>query len=124
MSEHGGRRPAPSLAADGCETGFEVGDDIVDVLGADGQADGVLIDLLLGQLLVVQLAVGGGSRVDDKALYVGDIGQKGEDLQVVDELEGFLTAALDIKGKDGSAAVRGNTSRTARDRGGRAGTDG
>ena len=95
----GGRRPARSLAADGCETGFEVGDDIVDVLGADGQADGVLIDLLFGQLLVVQLAVGGGSRVDDKALYVGDIGQKGEDFQIVDKLECFLAAALDVKGQ-------------------------
>ena len=101
----GGQCPAPSLAADGCETGFEVGDDIVDVLGADGQADGVLVDLLLGQLLVGQLAVGGGSRVDDQALHVGHVGQQGEDLQVVDELEGFLTAALDVKGEDGSAAV-------------------
>ena len=75
------------------------------MLGADGQADGVLVDLLLGQFGVVQLAVGGGSRVDDQALHVGHVGQQGEDLQVVDELEGFLAAALDIKGKDGGAAV-------------------
>ena len=27
-----------SLAADGCEACLEVGDDVVDVLGADGQA--------------------------------------------------------------------------------------
>ena len=40
------------LAADGCEASLEVGDDVVDVLGADGQADGVLVDLLLGQLLI------------------------------------------------------------------------
>ena len=83
----GGRRPAPSLAADGCETGFEVGDDIVDVLGADGQADGVLVDLLLGQLLIVQLAVGGGSGVDDKALHIRNVCQQREDLQVIDELD-------------------------------------
>ena len=90
------------LAADGCKTGFEVGEDVVDVLSADGQADGVLVDLLLGQFGVVQLAVGGGSRVDDQALHVGHVGQQGEDLQVVDELEGLLAAALDIKGKDGA----------------------
>ena len=56
------------LAADGCEAGFQIGKDIIKVLGADGQADGVLVDLLLGQFGVVQLAVGGGSRVDDQAL--------------------------------------------------------
>ena len=58
------------------------------MLGADGQADGVLVDLLLGQLGIVQLAVGGGSRVDDQALHVGHVGQQGEDLQVVDEAVG------------------------------------
>ena len=94
-----------SLAADGCEASLEVGDDVVDVLGADGQADGVLVDLLLGQLLIGQLAVSGGSRVDDQTLDVGHICQQREDLQVVDELECFLTAALDVEGEDGSAAV-------------------
>ena len=88
-----------SLAADGCEASLEVGDDIVDVLGADGQADGVLVDLLLGQLLIGQLAVSGGSRMDDQTLDVGHICQQGEDLQVVDELECFLTASLDVEVK-------------------------
>ena len=60
-----GRFAGESLAADGCEACLEVGDDVVDVLGADGQADGVLVDLLLGQLRIGQLAVGGGSRMDD-----------------------------------------------------------
>ena len=36
------------LAADGCKTGFQIGKDVIDVLSADGQADGVLVDLLLG----------------------------------------------------------------------------
>ena len=53
------------LAADGCEASLQISDDIIDVLSTDGQADGVLIDLLFGQLLIVQLAVGGGGRVDD-----------------------------------------------------------
>ena len=90
---------------DGCEAGFQIGDDVIDVLGTDGQADGVLIDLLLGQLLLVQLAVGGGGRVDDQALYVCNVCQQGEDLQVVNELEGFFAAALDVEGEDGCAAV-------------------
>ena len=84
---------------------LQIGDDVIDVLGADGQADGVLVDLLLGQLRVGQLAVGGGGRVDDEALDVRHVCQQGEDLQVVDELEGFLTAALNVEGEDGSAAV-------------------
>ena len=77
------------------------------MLGADGQADGVLIDLLLGQLLIVQLAVGGGGRVDDKALHVRYVGQQREDLQVINEGKGLLAAALDVKGKDGCTAVGG-----------------
>ena len=43
--------------------------------------------------------------MDDQALDVGNVGQQGEDFQIVDELECFLAAALDIKGEDGSAAV-------------------
>ena len=75
------------------------------MLGADGQADGVLVDLLLGQLGIGQLAVGGGGRVDDKALPIRLVGQQRENLQVVDEGKGLLAAALDVKGKDGCAAV-------------------
>ena len=93
------------LTADGCEACLQIGNDIIDVLGADGQADGVLVDLLLGQLGIGQLAVGGGGRVDNKALHVRHVGQQREDLQVVDEGKGFLAAALDVKGKDGCAAV-------------------
>ena len=49
--------------------------------------------------------MGGGGRVDDKALHVSDVGQQREDLQVVDELKGFLLAALDVEGEDGRTAV-------------------
>ncbi len=75
------------LTADSCEACLQIGDDIIDVLGADGQADGVLVDLLLGQLLIVQLAVGGGCRVDDQTLHIRNVCQQREDLQVIDELE-------------------------------------
>ena len=43
----------------------QIGEDVVDMLGADGQADGVLVDAHILQLLGGQLGVGGGGRVDD-----------------------------------------------------------
>ena len=61
--------------------------------------------VLIGQLLIVQLAVGGGSRVDDQTLHVSDVGQQREHLQVINKLEGLFTAALDVEGEDGSTAV-------------------
>ena len=75
------------------------------MLGADGQADGIGADALVGELLLGQLAVGRGGRVDDQALDVRDVGEQGEDLQIVDELMGLGLAALDLKGEDGCAAV-------------------
>ena len=49
--------------------------------------------------------MGRGGRVDYKALDIGDIGQQREDLQMIDELEGLLLAALDVEGEDRRAAV-------------------
>jgi len=50
--------------------------------------------------------VRGGVRVDHEALHVGDVSKQAEDLQVVNELEGFFLAALDVERKDGTATVR------------------
>lgn len=47
----------------GGEALLQVGDDVVDVLGADGEADGVLVDALVLQLGLAQLGVGGGGGV-------------------------------------------------------------
>lgn len=49
--------------------------------------------------------MGGGGRVDDQALHVGNVGQQREDLQMVDEFKGFLLAALDVEGEDGCTAI-------------------
>ena len=49
----------------GLETVLEVGEDVVDLLGADGEADGALMDTLILELLSGQLRVRGGSGVDD-----------------------------------------------------------
>ena len=70
------------------------------MLGADRQPDRVAVDVLGSKLLVRQLAVGRGRRVDDKGLHVRHIGKQGEDLQVVDEDVGLLLAALDVEGED------------------------
>ena len=64
------------------------------------------MDTLILELLSGQLGVRGGSRVNDKALYVCDVSQQRENLELVDELERSFLAALDVEGEDGSAAVR------------------
>ena len=46
------------------------------------------------------------ASVDDQRLHVGHVGKEGEDLQRINELEGFVLAALDLEGEDGSTAVR------------------
>ena len=95
--------PVPSkslyILLDSVKSLCQVGDDVVDVLGADGQADRVAADAHIGKLRIGELAVGRGGRVDYKALDIGDIGQQREDLQMIDELEGLLLAALDVEVK-------------------------
>ncbi len=55
---------------------LEVGDQVVDVLGPDGDPDGGRVDVDLLELLLGQLGVGGGRGVDDQGLLVGDVGQE------------------------------------------------
>ena len=84
---------------------FQIGNDVVDVLGADREPDRIGVDVLIVQLLWAELGVGGGGRVDHQALHVRHVGQQGEDLQSVDEGVSLLDAALDVEGEDGRAAV-------------------
>lgn len=70
------------------------------MLRADGEADRVGLDAGLRKLLGVHLGVGRAGGVDDEGLGVGDVGQLGEELQLVDKRPGFLRAALDFKGED------------------------
>ena len=78
------------LLLDCLECLLQIGDQVVGILGTDGQADGVLVDALVQQFLLAELAVGGGGRVDDQALNVSNVSQQAEDLQVVDERMSFL----------------------------------
>ena len=88
------------LLLDCLECLLQIGDQVVGILGTDGQADGVLVDALVQQFLLAQLAVGGGSRVDDQALHVSNVSQQAENLQVVNESMRFLNSALDLEGED------------------------
>ena len=85
---------------------FQICDDVVDVLCADGQPDRSREDALVSQFFLCKLGVGRSRRMDHQALHVRHVGQQGEDLQAVDELLGRLLPAFDLKGEDGSAAVR------------------
>ena len=44
--------------------------------------------------------------MDHQRLHVRNIGEKRENLQIVDELVRLCLSALDIKGEDGAAAIR------------------
>lgn len=44
--------------------------------------------------------------MDDERLDIRDIGQQAEDLEMVDELLGRLSAALDLEREDGDTAIR------------------
>ena len=46
------------LLLDCLECLLQIGDQVVGILGTDGQADGVLVDALVQQFLVAELAVG------------------------------------------------------------------
>ena len=46
---------------------FQVGNDVINMLGADREADGVGLDALVEQLLSRKLAVGGGGRADNRS---------------------------------------------------------
>ena len=98
--------PTHSYLFQSCKSTLQILDDIVDMLGTNGQTDGVLLNALICQLLVSQLRMGCCCRMDNQALYICYVCQQGEELQVVDELMSFCLSALDLKGEYRSAAVR------------------
>ena len=67
------------------------------MLGADGQPNRIGLDLLIIQLLLRKLAVGGGRRMDDQAFHIGNVGKERENLQAVNKLMGLLLSAPDFK---------------------------
>ena len=80
---------------------IQICDNIINMLRANGQPDGVGLDAHIQQLLLRQLRMGGGGRMDHQRLYIRHIGQQGEDLQMIDECKCLLLTTLDLKGEDG-----------------------
>ena len=62
--------PTHSYLFQSCKSTLQILDDIVDMLGTNGQTDGVLLNALICQLLVSQLGVGCGCWMDNQALYI------------------------------------------------------
>ena len=110
-----------SGALGGAEAGVEVGQDVLERLEADGQADQVGGDAGGGLLGLGQLRVGGRRRVDGQAADVADVGQVAEQLEPLDEAPARLLAALDAEGEDRAATSREVAAAGARARGSRRG---
>lgn len=83
----------------------KIGEDIVDMLAADGKPDRARGDVLLGEFLVIELTVRRRGRMDDEALHIRDVGKEGEDLQIVAELLRSLAPSLNLDGEDRRAAI-------------------
>ena len=83
---------------------IEVGDDVIHVLDADGEADEVLRQVGILELLGGKLRVRGRGRMDNQGLCVADIGQMRKELDVVHDVETSLATTLDAK--DQSTAER------------------
>ena len=60
---------------------IEIGEDIANVLDADGEADQLGRDAGAGLLLDGELLVRGGGGMDDERLGVADVGQQREELR-------------------------------------------
>ena len=83
----------------------EVGDDVVDVLDAYGQTYKVGGDACLAQLFVAELAVGVAGGVEDAGAGIGHVGYDADEVEVVHELDGFLTTSFQAEGDDAAGAV-------------------
>ena len=89
----------------GGESLLQIGNDIVDMLGADGKADRVGFDALIQQLLGGKLGVGSGGRVNHQGLYIRHVGQKRENFQAVNKFVSFCLTAINLKGEDGRTTI-------------------
>ncbi len=75
----------------------EIGEDVVDVLDADGQANVIVGDAGRQLLFGRELRVGGARRMDGERARVADVGDMIEELERVDELGAGGLAALDLE---------------------------
>ena len=88
------------LFAHSLESLIEVFDEVEIILFTDGQTDGTVEYYMLRCLLIGELRVRGTLRMDDERLHVSDIGEVGEDLQMIDEIPSCLLTTVDLEGED------------------------
>ena len=84
---------------------LQVCDEVVYVFGTNGKAYRALVDALVCQLCLRKLGMCGGGGVDDEGFDIGYIREQREQLQGVNEAEGFFAPALDLEGEDGAATL-------------------
>src|SRR6185369_3381151 len=80
----------------------EIVDDIRGRLDADREADQLLADPGLGELVGIHLLMGGRGGMNDQRLGIADIGEMADQLQALDELAARGPAALDAERDDGA----------------------
>src|ERR1700722_8640105 len=85
---------------------IEVSDQVFLVLDADRQPHHIGGRARLDLGGVIQLAVGGRGWMNDQRTGVADIGQMREQLQLRDQIDTRVIAALEAEGKDGACALR------------------
>lgn len=66
----------------GCKALFQSGNDIVDMLRADRQADRIRLDPLIQKFFGCELGMGRGRGMDHERFHVGNVSKQREDLQI------------------------------------------
>src|SRR5690606_15415301 len=96
----GRRAQIPEKSATGVQGLREVGENVVDMLNADRQADHVFRHAGCRELFRVELAVRGRGRVAGERLGVADVHQTQNQLQGVNEPGAGFAATLDAEGQN------------------------
>ncbi len=81
---------------------IQVPEDVLDVLGADAEADEIGADASGGLLFGRELAVGGCGGVDGEGACVADVGEVAEEVEAFDESLASRGTALDAESEDGA----------------------
>ena len=84
---------------------LDVGDDVVHVFDADGEADEVGSDAGLAELLVGELTMGVAGWMEDTAAGIGYVGDDADELQTVHKADGILARSLQSEGNNAARAV-------------------
>ena len=83
---------------------LQVGDDIINMLCSDGEANGCRTDTCLKQLCLVQLRMGGAGWVYHERLHIGHIRQEREEFKTFSKLSRIIFRTFDIEGEDRTSA--------------------